>query len=156
GLTPTLKRCSAFGVFQGTGGRFGSSSAGWPMTGKVRGLAIMRLSRHEREAHPQRMKMGASAGRGAMMSGRDACGARAVVLAGAFKPVIESGPGRCYAPQIVASALRRARRVDCSTPSPLPPPARAPRDARDGYSLPLLLWPGRPQGEGRRLRPQAP
>src|SRR3954447_19154282 len=70
------------------------------------------------------MKMGSSEGPGAMLSGSRDGGSRAVVLAGAFEPVSESGPGWCYAPPIVASA-RRARRVDCSTPSPPHPPARA-------------------------------
>src|SRR5262245_17658439 len=101
------------------------------------------------------MKMGSSDGTGAMLSGCRDCGARAVVLAGAFEPVSESGPGRCYVPQIVASFPESTQsRLFYSVAAPAT--ARAPTQACHGHSLPLLCWLGRPQGEGRRLRPQAP
>src|SRR5580692_9499824 len=70
------------------------------------------------------MKMGASFAPGAILAKSRDGGARAVVFVGAFVPVNKSGPGWCYAPPIVASS-RRARRVDCSTPSPSPPPLRS-------------------------------
>src|SRR5215204_1833451 len=64
-------------------------------------------------------------GGGAMLSGSDGGGARAVVLAGASQPVSESGPGRCYVPQSVASFTESTQSRLFYSVAALPPPRSA-------------------------------